>query len=161
MAEKSKKHRYPKIRLSPEQEQKLYSVPGMNTSTTFRQEGVQRQEQQERDKQQKEEQIASRMEMKPVLTRRATRAEKIRGNKDEYTQQINTQAGVISPVDPVAEFFMFGPAMKGATALGKTALWNTAKYAPKSQLGNWGRKYFVNNAFRNSFGKSSELNRNR
>ena len=121
---------------------------GVNNSKNYRKEGVQAQQHQEQEKIRKEQEIASRMEMKPVLVKKASKL----GEKDQYKQQVNTAAGVVSPVDPVAEFFMYGnPTLKGVGALAKTGLWNVAKYAPKTQLGNYGRQYFVGNAFKNSF----------
>jgi len=55
----------------------------------------------------------------------------------------------MSGADPVGEFIVGGIGFGGASALGKTALWNVAKHAPTSRLGNWGRKYFVEDAFDN------------
>ena len=42
---------------------------------------------------------------------------------------------------------------KGIDALGKTALWNFAKHVPTSELGKWGRNYFINNAFKQELRK--------
>ena len=123
------KHQNPSrklIKFSPEQAaqfeaQMIPSNKGMNTPTSYRKEGVQAQNYQKAEKERKEAQIISRMEMKPQLKRKATFAEKLRGKKDEYVRVPNPQAGALSPVDPVGEFFVAGAALSPVFNLaGKT-----------------------------------------
>jgi len=57
----------------------------------------------------------------------------------------------MSGADPIGEFILAGIGLNGVGTLAKTGLWNVAKYAPTTQLGNWGKQYFVGNAFKNSF----------
>jgi hypothetical protein len=57
----------------------------------------------------------------------------------------------MSGADPLLSFYVGGIGLNGIGALAKTGLWNVAKYAPTTQLGNWGRGYFVGNTFKNSF----------
>ena len=144
-----------KIKFTPEQiaqfENQATRIPGMNNSGRDRyiKEGVQAQQHQEQETKRKEEEIKSRMEMRPTLKRRATIAEKLQGKKDEYKQV--PQVVGMSGADPVGEFIVETIGLNGIGALAKTGLWNIAKYAPTTQLGNWGRQYFVGNAFKNSF----------
>jgi hypothetical protein len=60
----------------------------------------------------------------------------------------------MSGADPVGELILAGIGLNEVGALAKTGLWNVAKYAPTTQLGNWGRGYFVGNAFKNSFNRT-------
>lgn len=86
------------------------------------------------------------MEMRPVIKRKATFAEKLQGKKDEY-EQVPQVVGM-SGADPVGEFILSGIGLNGLGALAKTGLWNIAKYAPRTQLGNYGRNYFISNSFK-------------
>ena len=130
---------------------------GMNNSggDKYRKEGVQAQQYQEQEKKRKEEKIKSRMEMRPVIKRKATFAEKLQGKKDEY-EQIPQVIGM-SGADPLLSFYVGGVGLNGIGTLAKTGLWNVAKYAPTTQLGNWGRGYFVGNAFKNSFNGTAPI----
>jgi hypothetical protein len=86
------------------------------------------------------------MEMKPVLKKKASVIERFKGEKDKYEQQ--PQVVGMSGADPVGQFVVETAALGG---LGKLGLWGAAKYAPKTWLGNQGRKYFVGDAFNYSF----------
>lgn len=109
------------IKFSPKQITQFEVNKGMNTPTSYRKEGVQAQNYQRAEKKRKEEQIVSRMEMKPQLKRKTTFSEKLKGKKDEYIRVPNPQAGALSPVDPVGEFFVAGAAMSPVFNLaGKT-----------------------------------------
>ncbi len=69
MAEKRKRFRFsPEIIKTTNQ----VSIPGMNNSggQKLREEGIRRQQQQERAKREREERIASRMEMRPTLKKK-------------------------------------------------------------------------------------------
>lgn len=144
-----------RIKFTPEQiaqfENQASRVPGMNNSekNKYRKEGVQSQQYQEQEAKRKEEEIKSRMEMRPNIKRKATIAEKLRGKKDEYKQV--PQVVGMSGADPLLSFYVGGVGLNGIGALAKTGLWNVAKHAPTTQLGNWGRDYFVGNTFKNSF----------
>ena len=144
-----------RIKFTPEQIAQFESyatrVPGMNNSggNRYREEGVQAQQHQEQEAKRKEEEIKSRMEMRPTLKRKATTTEKLRGKKDEYVQ--TPQVIGMSGADPAGEFILAGIGLNGIGTLAKTGLWNVAKYTPRTQLGNYGRNYFVNNSFKNSF----------
>jgi hypothetical protein len=70
------------------------------------------------------------MEMRPTLKRKATKAEKLRGKKDEYIQ--TPQVVGMSGADPVGEFVLAGVGLNGIGTLAKTGLWNIAKYAPRT-----------------------------
>ena len=151
-----------RIRFTPEQiaeiEKKLNYVPGTNNSTNYRQQGVQAQNYQEQEQAKKEQEIRSRSEIRPVLKRKATTQEKIQGKKDEYEQvpQVIGMSGYDPLLGTALEFYAGG---RGLDALGKTGLWGAAKYAPRTQLGNWGRGYFVGNAFKNSFNGTKDLSK--
>ena len=144
-----------RIKFTPEQiaqfESYVTRVPGMNNSggNRYREEGVQAQQHQEQETKRKEEEIKSRMEMRPTLKRKVTTAEKLQGKKDEYEQ--TPQIVGMSGADPLFSFYVGRVGLNGIGALAKTGLWNIAKYAPTTQLGNWGRQYFVGNTFKNSF----------
>lgn len=144
-----------RLRFTPEQiaefERQAARVPGMNNSgmSTYRTQGEQAQQHQEQEKQRKDKEIKSRMEMRPTLKRKATISEKLRGKGDEYEQ--TPQVVGMSGADPLLSFYVGGVGLNGIGALAKTGLWNVAKYAPTTQLGNWGRGYFVGNVFKNSF----------
>ena len=144
-----------RIKFTPEQiaqfERQATRVPGTNNSgrNKYREEGVQAQQHQEQEVRKKEEEIKSRMEMRPTIKRKATTAEKLQGKKDEYEQ--TPQVVGMSGADPLLSFYVGGVGLNGIGALAKTGLWNAAKYVPTTQLGNWGRQYFVGNAFKNSF----------
>ena len=115
----------------------------------YRQEGVQAQQYQEAEAARRHAAWLSRQEMRPVVVKKATRAEKIKGKKD-VVKQVPQVIGM-SGADPVGEFIVGTIGLNGAGALAKTGLWNVAKYAPKTWLGNQGRKYFVGKAFKDSF----------
>lgn len=140
-----------RIKFTPEQIAQFESyatrVPGTNNSgrDRYREEGVQAQQHQEQETKRKEEEIKSRMEMRPTLKRKAEKF----GDKDEYEQK--PQVVGMSGADPLLSFYVGGVGLNGIGALAKTGLWNIAKYAPTTQLGNWGRQYFVSNTFKNSF----------
>lgn len=142
-----------KIKFTPKQiaQFETIRVPGMNNSggNRYRKNGVQAQQHQIQEAKIKEEKILSRMEMRPTLKRQATISEKLKGKKDEY-KQIPQIVGM-SGTDPVGEFIISGIGLNGAGVLAKTGLWNIAKYAPKTWLGDYGRQYFIGNAFKNSF----------
>ena len=144
-----------RIKFDPERiarlKYQMIRIPGMNNSggDRYRKESVQAQQHQEHKTKRKEEEIKSRMEMRPTLKRKATTAEKLQGKKDEYKQV--PQVVGMSGADPLLSFYIGGIGLNGVGALTKTGLWNIAKYAPTTQLGNWGRGYFVGNAFKNSF----------
>lgn len=144
-----------RIKFDPERiarlKYQMIRIPGMNNSggDRYRKESVRAQQHQEQETKRKEEEIKSRMEMRPILKRKATTAEKLQGKKDEYKQV--PQVVGMSGADPLLSFYIGGIGLNGVGALTKTGLWNIAKYAPTTQLGNWGRGYFVGNAFKNSF----------
>ena len=142
-----------KIKFTPRQiaQFETIRVPGMNNSggNRYRKNGVQAQQHQIQEAKRKEEKILSRMEMRPTLKRQATISEKLKGKKDEY-KQIPQIVGM-SGTDPIGEFIISGIGLNGAGVLAKTGLWNIAKYAPKTWLGNYGRQYFIGNSFKNSF----------
>ena len=121
----------------------------MNNSGGYKKIGVQAQQYQTQEAKRKEEKILSRMEMRPTLKRQATISEKLKGKKDEYKQ--TPQIVGMSGTDPIGEFIISGIGLNGVGVLTKTGLWNIAKYAPKTQLGNYGRQYFIGNTFKNSF----------
>lgn len=121
----------------------------MNNSGEYKKIGVQAQQYQAQEAKRKEEKILSRMEMRPTLKRQATISEKLKGKKDEYKQ--TPQIVGMSGSDPIGEFIISGIGLNGVGVLTKTGLWNIAKYAPKTQLGNYGRQYFIGNTFKNSF----------
>ena len=121
----------------------------MNNSGEYKKNGVQAQQYQAQEAKRKEEKILSRMEMRPTLKRQATISEKLKGKKDEYKQ--TPQIVGMSGSDPIGEFIISGIGLNGTGVLTKTGLWNIVKYAPKTQLGNYGKQYFIGNAFKNSF----------
>lgn len=128
----------------------------MNNSGGYKKIGVQAQQYQAQEAKRKEEKILSRMEMRPTIKRQATISEKLKGKKDEYKQ--TPQIVGMSGSDPIGEFIISGIGLNGVGVLTKTGLWNIAKYAPKTQLGNYGRQYFIGNSFKNSFnGNVSKL----
>ena len=140
-----------KIKFTPKQiaQFKTIRVPGMNNSGGYKKIGVQAQQYQTQEAKRKEEKILSRMEMRPTLERQVTISEKLKGKKDEYKQ--TPQIVGMSGSDPIGEFIISGIGLNGVGVLAKTGLWNIAKYAPKTQLGNYGRQYFIGNTFKNSF----------
>ena len=144
-----------RIKFTPEQiaqfESQATRVPGMNNSggNRYREEGVQAQQYQEQEAKRREQERLSRMEMRPTLKRKATTAEKLRGKKDEY-EQVPQVVGM-SGADPLLSLYPEIVGFNGIGALAKTGLWNVTKYVPKTWAGNWGRQYFVGNAFKNSF----------
>ena len=142
-----------KIKFTPKQiaQFETIRVPGMNNSegNRYKKNGVQAQQHQIQEAKKKEEKILSRMEMRPTLKRQATISEKLKGKKDEYKQ--TPQIVGMSGTDPIGEFIISGIGLNGVGALAKTGLWNIAKYAPKTWLGDYGRQYFIGNAFKNSF----------
>ena len=95
----------------------------------YRHEGVQAQQYQQREAKRKEEEALSRSEMRPVLIKKATRAEKIKGKKDKY----KTQPRVIgmSGRDPLLGFaFDMYTGGKGIQSVGKAI----KHYTPKVKL---------------------------
>ena len=121
----------------------------MNNSRGYKKIGVQAQQYQAQEAKRKEEKILSRMEMRPTLKKQATISEKLKGKKDEYKQ--TPQIVGMSGSDPIGEFVISGIGLDGVGVLAKTGLWNIVKYAPKTQLGNYGKQYFIRNTFKNSF----------
>ena len=115
----------------------------------YRQEGIQAQQYQEAEAARRHAEWLARQEMRPVVVKKATRAEKIKGKKD-VVKQVPQVVGM-SGADPIGEFIVGTIGLNGVGALAKTGLWNVAKYAPKTWLGNYGRKYFVGKAFKDSF----------
>ena len=146
----SKPIRRTRIQFTPEQitqfESQATRVPGMNNSggNRYREEGVQAQQYQEQEAKRKEEEIKSRMEMRPTLKRKVTTAERLKGKKDEYEQtpQVIGMSGKDPLLGTLFDLYVGG---KGLEAAGKLGLWGAAKYAPSTQLGNWGRGYFISN----------------
>lgn len=149
-----------KIKFTPKQiaQFETITIPGMNNSGRNRyiKNGVQAQQYQEQEAKRKKEEALSRSEMRPVIIKKATRAEKIKGKKD-IVKQVPQVIGM-SGTDPIGEFIISGIGLNGVGVLAKTGLWNIAKYVPKTQLGNYGRQYFIRNSFKNSFnGNVSKL----
>lgn len=146
-----------RLKFSPEQVAQFESSfqnKGMNNSggQKLKEQGVQAQQHYEQEKREEEARIRSRSERPHVLKRKTTLPEKLRGGEDEYEQ--TTQVIGMSGADPLLSFYVGGVGLNGLGALTKTGLWNIAKYAPTTQLGNYGRQYFVGNAFKNSFNGS-------
>lgn len=145
-----------KIKFTPKQiaQFKTITTPGMNNSGRNRyiKNGVQAQQYQEQKAKRKKEEALSRSEMRPVIIKKATRAEKIKGKKD-VVKQVPQVIGM-SGTDPIGEFIISGIGLNGVGVLAKTGLWNIAKYVPKTQLGNYGRQYFIGNSFKNSFNRN-------
>ena len=127
----------------------------MNNSGGYKKIGVQAQQYQAQEAKRKEEKILSRMEMRPTLKRQVTISEKLKGKKDEYKQ--TAQIVGMSGTDPIGEFIVSGIGLNGTGVLTKTGLWNIVKYAPKTQLGNYGKQYFIGNAFKYSFWFSLDI----
>ncbi len=68
---------------------------------------------------------------------------------DSYTNSGSNSSGAMSGRDPLlGTAFDWTVGAKGINTLGKTFLWNYAKYVPTSELGRWGRNYFINDAFK-------------
>ena len=87
----------------------------------YRHEGIQAQQYQQKEAKRKEEEALSRSEMRPVLVKKATLAEKIKGKKD-VVKQVPRGIGM-SGADPVGEFVVggigLGGIFNGLTSLGK------------------------------------------
>jgi hypothetical protein len=100
----------------------------------YRREGVWAQQYQENERARKYAEWLARQEMRPVVVKKATRAEKIKGKKDKikYVPQVIGMSGA----DPIGEFIVEGIGLNGIGVLAKTGLWGVAKYAPKTWLGN-------------------------
>lgn len=140
-----------KIKFTPKQiaQFETITIPGMNNSGRNRyiKNGVQAQQYQEQEAKRKKEEALSRSEMRPVIIKKATRAEKIKGKKN-IVKQVPQVIGM-SGTDPVGEFVVegigLGKAINGLIRLGKVA-YNTYKATGtklgKNLLGNSSKKGF-------------------
>ena len=147
------------INFTPEQEKQFnqVTVPGTNTNSNVtvgenaRRTGVQTQNFQAQEAARKNAEIESRSERK-TTKRQTTVGERLRGDNG-YSSYMS--AGTpMSGRDPLlGTIFDWTVGAKGIDALGKTALWNFAKHVPTSELGKWGRNYFINNAFKQELRK--------
>ena len=151
---KPKKRRM--FQFTPEQEKQFnqVTVPGTNVNsntTDARKTGVQAQNFQAQEAARRDAEIEARSDRKTVK-RQTTVGERLRGDNG-YSSYMS--AGTpMSGRDPVlGTIFDWTVGAKGIDALGKTALWNYAKYVPTSELGKWGRNYFINNAFKQELRK--------
>ena len=87
----------------------------------YRREGVQAQQYQEQEAERRRQAILARSEMRPVLVKKATRSEKIKGKKDQYKLQPRVIG--MSGSDPLLGFavdtYVGGKVLKGAGQLYK------------------------------------------
>ena len=116
----------------------------------YRREGIQAQQYQQKEVKRKEAEALSRSEMRPILVKKVTRDEKIKGKKN-VIKQVPRVIGM-SGVDPIGEFIVegigLGKAINGLTNLGK-ATYNAYKASKvtgtklgKNLLGNSSKKGF-------------------
>ena len=141
---------------TPEQEKQFnqVTVPGTNVNsnaTDARKTGVQAQNFQAQEATRKNAEIESRSDRKTVK-RQTTVGERLRGDNG-YSSYMS--AGTpMSGWDPaLGTIFDWTVGAKGIDALGKTALWNFAKYGPSNQFRGLARNYFINNAFKQELRK--------
>ena len=163
-----KKYQHPDgklFRFTPEQmaqferESKQPSVPGTNVNsnrtvgTTARRAGVEATRTRQRRKRVEDSKPVGEMRTPvPVATRQDPVTKEVVVTK--WGNAGSNSSGAMSGRDPMlGTIFDWTVGAKGIDALGKTALWNVAKYAPTTQLGNWGRNYFVNQAFKQGLRK--------
>lgn len=131
-----------KIKFTPKQiaQFKTITTPGMNNSGRNRyiKNGVQAQQYQTQEAKRKKEEALSRSEMRPVIIKKVTRAEKIKGKKN-IVKQVPQVIGM-SGTDPVGEFVVegigLGKAINGLIYLGKVAYKATSTKLGKNLLGN-------------------------
>ena len=141
------------FQFTPEQEKQFnqVTVPGTNVSSnttvnTARKTGVQAQNFQAQEAARKDAEIESRSDRKTVK-RQTTVGERLRGDNG-YSSYMSAGTPMSGRDPALGTIFDWTVGAKGIDALGKTVLWNFAKYAPKTMLGNWGRGYFTNQALK-------------
>ena len=142
------------INFTPEQEKQFnqVTVPGTNTNSNVtvgenaRRTGVQTQNFQAQEAARKDAEIESRSERK-TTKRQTTVGERLRGDNG-YSSYMSGGTGMSGRDPLLGTIFDWTVGPKGVEALGKTLLWNFAKHVPTSELGKWGRNYFINNAFK-------------
>lgn len=116
-----------KIKFTPKQiaQFETITIPGMNNSGRNRyiKNGVQAQQYQTQEAKRKKEEALSRSEMRPVIIKKVTRAEKIKGKKN-VVKQVPQVIGM-SGTDPIGKFIVegigLGKAINGLIRLGKVA----------------------------------------
>ena len=142
------------VQFTPEQEKQFnqVTVPGTNTNSNVtvgenaRKTGVQTQNFQAQEAARKDAEIQARSARKTVK-RQTTLDERLRGEHG-YSSYMGGETPMSGRDPLLGTIFDWTVGAKGIDTLGKTALWNYAKYAPKTMLGNWGKGYFANQALK-------------
>ena len=133
---------------TPEQEKQFnqVTVPGTNVNsntTDARKTGVQAQNFQAQEAARRDAEIESRSERKTVK-RQTTIGERLRGDNG-YSSYMSGGIGMSGRDPLLGTVFDWTVGAKGIDTLGKTALWNFAKYGPSNQFRGLARNYFINN----------------
>ena len=141
---------------TPEQEKQFnqVTVPGTNVNsnaTDARKTGVQAQNFQAQEAARKDAEIEARSDRK-TIKRQTTVGERLRGDNG-YSSYMSAGTPMSGRDPALGTIFDWTVGAKGIDALGKTALWNFAKYGPSNQFRGLARNYFINNAFKQELRK--------